>query len=105
MQRRARSSIVVLAALIIAGCGDRAPGSAHSSAAGAAGAGGAAGSAGSAGGAAGSISKPPQDPPLDPSAVVIPNLDSAVINVDPVDGAKDYRAFAMSDGVRVTTDD
>ena len=47
---------------------------------------------------------PAQVPPLDPNAVVIPNLDSAVINIDPVAGAKDYRAYVMGDGVQVTTD-
>jgi len=47
---------------------------------------------------------PAQVPPVDPSAVVIPNLDSAVIKIDPVAGAKDYRAYVVSDGVTVTTD-
>jgi len=131
MQTRARHSIFVVAAMIIAACGERASGGADSSAAGAAastaGAGtvgaGMAGAgtttagsaaagtatsgstAGSTSGGAGSTMKPVQDPPLDPSAVVIPNLDSAIINIDPVDGAKDYRAYAMGDGVQATTDD
>lgn len=35
---------------------------------------------------------------------MIPNLDSAVINIEPVDGAKDYRAFVMADGVQILTD-
>jgi len=47
---------------------------------------------------------PSQIPPVDTSAVVIPNIDSAVINVDAVDGAKDYRAFVVSDGVEILTD-
>lgn len=47
---------------------------------------------------------PAQIPPPDPSAVVIPNLDSAIINVDAVDGAKDYRAFVMGDGVQLLAD-
>lgn len=51
---------------------------------------------------------PAQVPAPDPNAVVIPNLDSAVINLDSladqVDGAKDYRAFVVEDGVEVLTD-
>ena len=51
---------------------------------------------------------PAQVPPPDPGAVVIPNLDSAVINLDsltePIEGAKDYRAFVIEDGVDVLTD-
>lgn len=48
---------------------------------------------------------PSQIPPPDPNAVVLPNLDSAVINVDPVEGAKDYRAFVVHDGVEILVDD
>jgi hypothetical protein len=112
MQRRARSSIVALAALTIAGCGEQAsnradPRPAAGSAATSSTAGSAATSstAGSATGGSSSNTTPAQDPALDPSAVVIPNLDSAVINVEPVDGAKDYRAFVLSEGVQMTTDD
>src|SRR5205085_157179 len=47
---------------------------------------------------------PSQIPPVDPSAVVISNIDSAIINIDPVDGAKDYRAFVQTDGVEILTD-
>ena len=66
----------------------------------------ASGGAGSSVGGAASFSQlpPAQIPAPDPNAVVIPNLDSAVINIDPVDGAKDYRAFVMGDGVQVLTD-
>lgn len=56
-------------------------------------------------GAGGFSSIPPsQGPAPDPSAVVIPNLDSAVIQIVPVDGAKDYRAFVMGPGVQVLAD-
>jgi len=47
---------------------------------------------------------PSQIPPVDPNAVVIPNLDSAVINIEAVEGAKDYRAFVQKDGVEILTD-
>jgi len=47
---------------------------------------------------------PSQIPPVDTSAVVIPNLDSAVININPVEGAKEYRAFVVKDGVEILTD-
>lgn len=47
---------------------------------------------------------PTQLPPPDPNAQVVPNLDSAIINIDPVEGAKDYRAFVIEDGVEVLTD-
>jgi hypothetical protein len=47
---------------------------------------------------------PAQIPPPDSSAVVIPNLDSAIINIEPVAGAKDYRAFVMGDGVQLLAD-
>lgn len=47
---------------------------------------------------------PSQIPPVDTSAVVLANLDSAIINIEPVDGAKDYRAFVIKDGVEVLTD-
>lgn len=47
---------------------------------------------------------PAQIPPPDPNAVTVPNLDSAVINVEAVDGAKDYRAFIVRDGVEVLVD-
>jgi len=47
----------------------------------------------------------PADPePLDPNAAVVPNLDSAILRVDPVAGARDYRAYAMRDGVEVSLD-
>jgi len=48
---------------------------------------------------------PSQIPPPDPNAVVIANLDSAVINVEAVDGARDYRAFVKTDAVQLLTDD
>lgn len=48
---------------------------------------------------------PPIEPePPDPDAVVIPNLDSAVIRIEPVEGARDYRAYVMHEGVEVTVD-
>jgi hypothetical protein len=60
-------------------------------------------------GAAGSGSftplPPSQIPPVDPNASIIPNLDSAVINVEAVEGAKDYRAFVVEDGVEILTDE
>jgi hypothetical protein len=47
---------------------------------------------------------PTQIPTPDPNAVVLPNLDSAIIKVEPVAGAKDYRAFVIEDNVQVQTD-
>jgi hypothetical protein len=61
------------------------------------------GNAGSPGGPFTEI-PPAQIPPPDPNAVVIPNLDSAVINVEAVAGARDYRAFVKTDDVQVLTD-
>src|SRR5690348_2498945 len=47
----------------------------------------------------------PMDPqPLDPNAAVVPNIDSAVLRVEAVEGARDYRAYAMVDGVEVSID-
>src|SRR5687768_6039804 len=47
----------------------------------------------------------PLDPqPLDPNATVVPNIDSAILRMMPVEGARDYRAYAMVDGVRVSVD-
>ncbi|HKO52818.1 MAG TPA: hypothetical protein VJV79_34155 [Polyangiaceae bacterium] len=47
---------------------------------------------------------PSQIPPVDPNAVVISNLDSAIINIEAVEGAKDYRAFVQKEGVEILTD-
>mgnify|MGYP003471415546 CR=1 FL=1 len=62
------------------------------------------GAAGSAGRTSLTTLDPSQLPAPDPKARVIPNLDSAVIKIEPVDGARDYRASVMSDGVEVLLD-
>jgi hypothetical protein len=92
-----RSTLPIIVLLLV-GCGSDKKGTS--------GAGGDSSSSGGNGSSSGPFTQlpPAQIPPPDPNAVVIPNLDSAIINVDAVDGAKDYRAFVASDDVQVLTD-
>ncbi|MEO6603101.1 MAG: hypothetical protein ABIQ16_24665, partial [Polyangiaceae bacterium] len=95
--------------LVVVGCGSNktdiltAAGAGMSNGSAGTGSGDLPGNAGATGGPFTEI-PPVQITPPDPNAIVISNLDSAVINVEAVAGAKDYRAFVKTDAVQVLTD-